>query len=171
MCLYIAYGLLALMEKQEYASITIQQIVAKAGVNRSTYYRHFTSKEDVIRYYFHHVITEYLSECAQQNLTFSQYTVGFYQHFLKYKKQMLLIHKSGQSVLLHEVFRQLIASNSQRCKTPLDLYKAQFQIGGTSNMFLYWFSRGMEDRAEDVAQYMLQLLPQNYTPYLHSTST
>ena len=166
MCLYIALGLLALMEKQEYSSITIQQIVAKAGVNRSTYYRHFNSKEDVIRYYFHHVIREYLDDCTTRNLTFPQYTIGFYQQFLKYKKQMLLIHKSGQSHLLHDVFRKSIHSKVGANQSPLAQYRSQFQIGGTTNLFLYWFSRDMKDSAEDIAQYMLAMLPNNYSPYL-----
>ena len=45
---YIAQALLQLMETAPFAAITVQQIAARAGVNRSTYYRHFSGKEDVL---------------------------------------------------------------------------------------------------------------------------
>ena len=169
MCLYIAYGLLALMEKQEYASITIQQIVAKAGVNRSTYYRHFSCKEDIIQYYFHHIIQEYLEECTQPGLTFPQFVVGFFTHLLTHKKQILVIHKSGQSHLLHDVYTQLLTTKSEKNRTAGEQYRTHFQIGGSSNLLLFWFSRGMVDSPEQMSQYIMQFLPANYDSYLMPT--
>ena len=47
---YIAEGLLKLMSDKPYAKISVSDICEKAGVNRSTYYRHFYTKEDIIRY-------------------------------------------------------------------------------------------------------------------------
>lgn len=167
---YIADALLSLMEHHDFASITVNQIVTKAGVHRSTYYRHFNSKEDVIRYFFHRIINEYLQEHAASTHDFIQYTTGFYEHFLHYKKQILLIHRSGMSILLHDVFTQLLHGKIGKNKTLTEQYRTHFQIGGTFNLFMFWFSRGMKDSAEDMAGYITEILPSDYTPYLMSPS-
>ena len=45
---YITEALLQLMKKKEFEKLTIEEITSKAGVNRSTYYRNFKSKEMII---------------------------------------------------------------------------------------------------------------------------
>ena len=48
----IVHALLLLLEEKELDAISVTEIVARAGVNRSTYYRHFSSKADVARYFY-----------------------------------------------------------------------------------------------------------------------
>ena len=48
---YISESLLILMEGKAYDDISIGEITAKAGVNRSTYYRNFSSKNEIIKFY------------------------------------------------------------------------------------------------------------------------
>lgn len=57
---YIADALLILMTKKDYTDITVGEIVEKAGVNRSTYYRHFEKKEDVITYFLDQISKDIL---------------------------------------------------------------------------------------------------------------
>ena len=45
---YIIQSLFILMKTKDYSDITIQDITNKAGVNRSTYYRNFSCKENII---------------------------------------------------------------------------------------------------------------------------
>lgn len=45
----IVAALTELMSTQDYATITITQITQKAGVSRMTYYRNYSSKEDILR--------------------------------------------------------------------------------------------------------------------------
>ena len=41
-------ALLLLLEKKEYDSITVKEICEKAGVNRSTFYMHYDTKDDLL---------------------------------------------------------------------------------------------------------------------------
>ena len=41
-------ALLLLLEKNEYDSITVKEICEKAGVNRSTFYKHYDTKDDLL---------------------------------------------------------------------------------------------------------------------------
>ena len=41
-------ALLLLLEKKEYDFITVKEICEKAGVNRSTFYMHYDTKDDLL---------------------------------------------------------------------------------------------------------------------------
>lgn len=58
---YIVEALFRLMKKKPFAEITIGEITKTAGVNRSTYYRHFESKEDILYYFLDGVMREYVA--------------------------------------------------------------------------------------------------------------
>ena len=45
---YMCSALLELMLEKDYAKISIGEIAKKAGVDRSSYYRHFKSKDHII---------------------------------------------------------------------------------------------------------------------------
>jgi len=45
---YMADALLILMGSKDYADISIGEITEKAGVNRSTFYRNYNSKDAII---------------------------------------------------------------------------------------------------------------------------
>ena len=44
----IDIAMLDLLEKQDFDRITIMSIVKRAGVSRQSFYRNYTSKEDII---------------------------------------------------------------------------------------------------------------------------
>ena len=45
----IVAALTALMSEKDYAGITITEITQRADVSRMTYYRNYSSKEDILR--------------------------------------------------------------------------------------------------------------------------
>ena len=49
-CIFTALTLL--MEKKDFKDITISEIAEKAGVSRMTYYRTYSSKEDILLQHF-----------------------------------------------------------------------------------------------------------------------
>ena len=51
----IVEALTALMSEQDYADITITEITRKAGVSRMTYYRNYSSKDDILKKYIEEV--------------------------------------------------------------------------------------------------------------------
>ena len=55
-CIFTA--LILLMEQKDYHQITITDIAKKAGVSRMTYYRTYSSKEDILIQYFNKVTQE-----------------------------------------------------------------------------------------------------------------
>lgn len=163
---YLVDGLLILMSEKEFQSITIEEIAAKAGVNRSTYYRHFNGKEDIIFYFFDSVMCEYLKEAGGAKTELKPYLQNLFQHYLKYKKQILIIYHAGQSLILLKVLEKYFHSQIDDSKPLKEQYKVSFYIGGIFNHFQMWFSRGMQESPETMTQYALAVLPPQFVPYL-----
>ena len=55
-------ALLLLLEKKEYDSITVKEICEKAGVNRSTFYMHYDTKDDLLVETMKYINTRLLSD-------------------------------------------------------------------------------------------------------------
>ena len=55
---YLTEALMQIMEKKDYGDISVGEIAERAGVHRATFYRHFSSKEDVLRCCISEIIKE-----------------------------------------------------------------------------------------------------------------
>ena len=163
---YFVDALLILMSEKDFQSITIDELVKKAGVNRSTYYRHFTGKEDIIFYFLDSVISEYLEKIRLQKTDLKTYLLNMFRHFLNYRKQMLVIYHAGLSIILLKVLEKYFHSQIDIDKPLLEQYKVYFYIGGIFNHFLMWFSRGMQESPEEMTEYAFLVLPSQFVPYL-----
>lgn len=58
----ITAALLHLMKQYPYQDITVKQIVLEAGVAHKTFYRNFSSKNDVLDTYINCIMTDYVNQ-------------------------------------------------------------------------------------------------------------
>lgn len=156
---YIVDALLILMNKKDYNDITVGEIVEKAGVNRSTYYRHFDKKEDVIKYFLDKLSMDIIEWNRAKEVTFEEHLINMYTHYYKHKSQMMTIYNSGLSILFLDILKKHLGSGADNDTPVSTKYDIAFHIGGTFNQFLLWFSRDMEDSPEEMAAYTLAILP------------
>ena len=59
---YVTEALFKLMESRPFNEITVSDVAKKAGVGRATFYRYFSCKEDVIKYFLIRTCAEFSSE-------------------------------------------------------------------------------------------------------------
>ena len=163
---YIADALLILMDKKDYKDITIGEIVNKAGVNRSTYYRHFEKKDDVIRYFLDKISKDILEWDKMKESSFEEHLINVYRHYHKHKTQMLTIYNNNLSILFLDVLKKYLGADTHKEMPAAIQYNIAFHIGGTFNHFLFWFSRDMADSPEEMADYTLAILPNNLIEYI-----
>ena len=71
-CIFTA--LMLLMEQKDFDDITITEIAKKAGVSRMTYYRTYSSKEDILIQYFNQM-AEKLSDTIKEQPDLTPYDV------------------------------------------------------------------------------------------------
>jgi AcrR family transcriptional regulator len=158
---YIAESLLLLMKEKPYAAITIGEIASKAGVNRSTYYRNFKSKEDIVRFYYNKILFRHQKNTVGKNETLKIHFIKMLNHYLKYKEELLLLHKSGLSHLLLDALNDLYTAIAGGCSFE-ERYRIYWHTGAVYNSFLLWFSDNMNESPDRMSGMYAALMLQDY---------
>ncbi len=155
---YMAGALLELMLEKDYTKISIGEIAKEAGVDRSSYYRHFKSKEDIISFFFDMVLKESLDGYTNlSSIDFTLYIHSIYTAFFNYRKEILIIHYANLSFLLLDVLSKRFQFSELAKDFPLSKqYELSYIIGGIYNNLIFWMSRDMKETPDELTEISLQ---------------
>lgn len=165
---YITESLFLLMEKKPYDAISIGEITQRAGVNRSTYYRNFASKEDIIRFFLDGLMKQYSGayETSEEH-SMEVYLQILFSCFHAHKKELLLLIRDRLSHILLETLNDWL---NMPGKTLSDFTQEQhriaYHIGGIYNCMILWISHGMTESPEEMTQISMSILPKGFQPLL-----
>lgn len=171
-------ALLSLMHTTPYAEITAKQVILEAKVSRKTFYRNFSSKEDVLISYLHTAITAYTdSLLALKPLSLpGVLDVIFDTCKNHYSLLQMLLSNNLQHLLLNElnlllpvIHRQIVfADNPLFTGIPDETvdYIIYFNIGAVYNVLIKWLKNGCLENPTDIKTALLQYLTKN----VHCTS-
>jgi AcrR family transcriptional regulator len=144
-----------LMEKKPYVNISISEITSKAGVNRSTYYRNFNSKEDVIKFYFNtKIVLSFSLNVMDRDTPAKNRLMKFFQHYHKYKKELVLIYKNGLSHHILDALNELAAIH-----TDDERYQMYWYTGAVYNSLMFWVSNDMNKSPKTMSEIYASLMP------------
>lgn len=158
---YLAKALVLLMAEKPYAKITVGEIAQRAGVNRATYYRHFQSKEDVVRHYYRLVMDEYLERFrGLGSHDYRTYLAVMFSTFSEHSGDLLAIHRAGLSWGLRDALEEAFSFGEVARTAPRDQqFRASYHIGGIFNNLLLWFDHGMEETPKEMTAIALSFRP------------
>lgn len=157
---YITESLLILMESRKYEKITITEITNKAGVNRSSYYRHFETKEDIIRFYLMSIMHEYMDKYRQNGSPdFASYILQMFRTFAEHRKDLMLIHHNSLTYLFLDVLNTCFHFDDITLSTRDKQYEAAYHIGGIYNDMLLWMNHEMTETPEQMTASVLSFHP------------
>lgn len=153
---YITESTLSLIKKKTLDKITITDIINNAGVSRVSFYRNFTSKEDILEQYLTEITDEFLKTSG---LNFKQndlqtYFIVLFTHLLEYKDFALNLNKSNSLYLIENQFKRIFNSRN----SDYDNFKRQFYIGGIFNIYNYWLTHGCKESPKEIADKLVNLL-------------
>ena len=148
----ITTALLELMQKEEYKKITITDIVRKAGVSRVSYYRHFTTKEDVLIKYFDFVSKKF-SDSVFDKITVKDWDYIITEIFIVFRENKLFI-KSLKTAKLENLFLDYLTAQfeSNYPATKSNKYFMDFLAGACYNTTMCWLANDCKDPIETVAK-------------------
>lgn len=167
---------LELLEEKDFAYITVKEICARAGVNRSTFYLHYETIADLLAESAQHIIDEFLAympqdsaahvsrlhDCPLEELYFM--TPAYLTPYLTYIKEHRRVFRAAveqASVLrMQDAYRQL----NRHVLTPiLDRYQVpradqtylmRFFISGLMAIIDEWVQDDCRDSMEHVIDVM-----------------
>lgn len=152
----ITEALLELMKREKYSEITVSQIVLEARLARKTFYRNFTSKDDVLDNYMSGILREYVAEIMENGADVLSVIFGFCR---KNRDFILLMQKNDMMHVLLKKLNVFIAQAHDAENPEKNLfaklfgnvppdYPMAFNIGGVWNVICLWAERGIEEPPE-----------------------
>ncbi len=167
---YISESLLLLMENKRYSDISIEEITQKAGVNRSTYYRNFSSKEEVIKFFIEEIMNAFIENYSNmKSKSLFTYLNSLFEYFYKFKAQLILIYQNELFYVALEVFNRIFEKQQpQKFSDNKELYGLYYHIGGIYNFFILWLTHGMIEPPEELTQIAMAIFPPGTRPRLFS---
>lgn len=148
----IETALILLMKERTFQAISITDIVTRAGVSRSGYYRNYSSKEDILRSIFNQSVDTIL-EAIRFPLRQIDAENTYLQLFQAVQKNIRLfeiVQKAEmQWMFLSEVSKHL------SLRIPEEQTSAQYWlcswVGATVNVIFLWVGRGMKESPTEMA--------------------
>lgn len=100
----ITNALLLLLEKNRFEKITVAQIIEEAGINRSTFYQHFSDKYEIVERLQAKYLDEFVAVAqsvgAMENPDLNDYAIALQAYFQKNRsilKKIFSIQSSSPS--------------------------------------------------------------------------
>ena len=165
---WILESLFFLMKRKKIKNISISDIAQKAGVDRRTFYRHFSSKEDIIRFKISKMSKNYENIILSNNnfetkaVLFSFFTVCEQE-----KESLLCLYKSELLPLFLKEFESLFEMHYIKNKK-IDVnnnfteikYLLAYHIGGFWNVLNKWLFEGADKSHDEITTILLRSLPE-----------
>jgi AcrR family transcriptional regulator len=152
-------ALLKLMETENYQEITIQEITDNAGLSRRTFYRNYSSKDEILEGCFCKIWMEYRSLIFQQtDLSLPNIARVFFTlmrthlDFLSLvnRHQLLPFFLTKVDELLPPAF-DIVKGDSISFSKESIQYALIFSSGGFMRILIRWINDGAQKQPEDMA--------------------
>ena len=155
----IAAALIRLMKDKRLEQITIQEISKQAWVGRSTFYRNFESKEDVLHYHI-----RVLLDASQRELNpysddrLRDFVISQFRLCRKHKDFFIALQKND---LLHLLYKQgavITRDNIAEFDLYRNPYQAVFFSSAAIGVIVQWIEGGFRESEETMADIFIYLM-------------
>ena len=148
---HITGAMLELLKEKPLSEISISELVEDAAVGRTSFYRNFETKEDVIKKHIRDLIEKWDMEYKASGKDSNSELYGsLFQHLKDNADFYLLLKRRNLMYLFLEIFLEKSGA------TPNDdnmwAYTKSFIAYGTYGWIDEWIARGMQESAEQMSQ-------------------
>jgi AcrR family transcriptional regulator len=162
-------ALLALLQEQPFATISVRAISERAMVHRATFYTHFQDKYALLDYGIHEAFQQIVQELHWEMA--SELRVAALLHIFEYMRahrelfSLLLVEKGPDSLgtlmrrhMVEDIEAKLAQSPTQveRFAIPVAI-AAQFYAGALLRVMTWWVEQEMRVPPEELAHYLDRL--------------
>lgn len=147
----MADALLLLMRQEPFSRITICQIVQAAGVHRSTWFRHFRTKNEALTFKLVQLWNRWADEHGMQEPL--RYTLGnagsFFAFSYSIRETLTLLYRSELSPCIYDAFYQIMIPHFASDASVY--YEARFYAYGLFGFLDEWINRNFRESPEQLA--------------------
>lgn len=157
----IETAILILMKEKEFKDISITDIINRAGVSRSAYYRNYKSKEDILSKHLETVVKAITNK--MDFTTYFEDDFGFWHSIFSQVRKysdifIILLRANFEGIILSSINKILlddIPSDTISSKEKYDIY---FWSGAVYNILTEWIISGMKESDQEMAQICCEVI-------------
>ena len=160
----IYHAFLHLLNQKDYDIITVQEIIDRADVGRSTFYSHYESKEllldELCHYLFHHLFER------EAHVSAEDYLAHIFLNFRKNKDHVTSLLLSKNDYFLRQLHKELethvlpmvaddLKTSHPRIPTS---YLKHFVITNFIETLTWWLKKGKSYNEQEVVSFYLDVM-------------
>jgi len=162
----ILTALFSLMEKKKFSEIRVVDIISVAGVAKASYYRNFSSIEDIIYCYIDQMneeLAELMPKQYDVNMkTIRQNLIIMYKYYLEHRKEILLLCSNGFYELIQENTDQfLINAIGDMPSNSIERYNIFLLSGAICHVQIEWLKNKVPESPEAFADFNMVFIENN----------
>lgn len=172
---------LELLDEKDLPFITVKEICHKAGVNRSTFYLHYETIDDLLRESVEHVFSRFLEHMKKDSKSFidripnssldelylitPEYLVPYLDFIRENRRIFLASTKNAKVLRLNEdydkMFRFVLVPILDRFNVPGEnrKYVMSFYINGIMAIIAEWMQNDCKESSEKITAIIQQIIP------------
>lgn len=169
----IAKSFAGLLREKRFDYVTIQMIIKESGISKTTFYRHFKDKYDVMEYYYDTNIQRYYKNRAPEN--WEQHTYST-MSFLAQNKDYFLkaLEVEGQNSFSEFIIKYSNFYTEMRLKQTKNLEvlskedhaTIEFFSAGTLRVTELWLRGKIQCSVAEISQFIADFTPEYIRKYL-----
>lgn len=152
---HITEALFSLMREKSFSDISVTEIIKKAKVARASYYRNFSSKEEVLTQLIDGVLEDFKRISGFDHSNYRSFRIVriSFLYFLEYGNYILDMYYSGFTAKLLEQLNQFHEINAGIMPLhSIEKYSLYMYIGALFNTGIMWLQSGARESADDIAK-------------------
>jgi len=161
---FVYEALKILLNKYDYHHISISMIIQKSGVGRTTFYRHFYTKEDILLTKLKNQTLEMIELLNNvYDLTIYDKDILnkiklFFQFWDEHPDVIQLIISLEKTQLLYSTWTSLLIDMFSKIDMGISsnvskLYTAHFAIGGLTSLLIQWFKNNRKESVDFISNH------------------
>lgn len=158
----ITDALFELLKTKNLADITTTEIIKKAGVCRSSFYRNFYLPEDVIRQYGVAMFEDINRTIPLAQEGMREHIEAVTTYLWAQREHLALIEKRGLFYLLEEPILDHCLLQIRRLDGWHNRYQAEFYSGATTHIIQAWIQNGFEESPHEITEIICELIKLDY---------
>ena len=170
-----------LCDTSPYAEISISQICARAGVSRMSFYRSFSTKEEMLQKSIYAIGDYYQRLIPEEQVDSLQKFIAVYFETYREHSQLLdVLYKTGHmEMILFYLDDEFCAIAAGKPDKEQKMLQAHMWAGAIANILYHWYESGMKQTGEEMSRMICgcmasnrrffedrELLEQEYQAYL-----
>ncbi len=152
---------------QPYDAITVSDIAEQAQLSRRTFYRHFSTKDDLLQQYLKTIFACYADHLLNKIIAKHEDTLQlFFAFWQGYADELRLLQKQGLYERVLSVVNQWYPTIYGKLQVPWHisgspqeiLYASSFGAGGYFNLLSLWIQQGCLETPDEMAHTVENIL-------------